>query len=161
INCLVPDGADRILIGTDGGVARWDGQRVARVDLPAQFERVPVRAMIRDRDANLWIGTPETLLRLNRRGQVSLDRPGGSGVTALFEDRDSNLWIGTPTGLERWRDGAFTAFPVRSVTKSDAGPIFVDASDRVWFAPSSGGLYWMHDGRIGQVALAGLDKDVI
>src|SRR5262249_38493306 len=61
INCLVPDGAYRILIGTDGGVARWDGQRVARVDLPAQFERVPVRAMIRDRDANLWIGTPETL----------------------------------------------------------------------------------------------------
>ena len=137
INCLLPDGVDQLWIGTDGGLARWDGQRVTRAGLPATLDRIQVRTMIKDRDANVWIGTPEGLVRLNRRGLASLDRPlSGAGVTALFEDRDGNLWIGTPSGLERWRDGAFTAYrEVHTVATGDVGPIFVDATDRVWFAP--------------------------
>ncbi len=163
INCLVPHGANELWIGTDSGVARWDGRRVTRAGLPASLDRVRVTTMITDRDANVWMGTPEGLLRLTRGGQASLDRlSSGNGVTALFEDRDGNLWIGTPSGLERWRDGAFTAYPeVRSVTSSDAGPIFVDATDRVWFAPLSGGLYWMRDSRVAPVVVSGLNKDVI
>ena len=163
INCLVPDGPDQLWIGTDGGVARWDGVRITRAGLPPPLDRVAVTSMIKDRDANVWMGTRDGLLRLNRHDRVSLDRPSpGTGVTALFEDRDGNLWIGTPSGLERWRDGAFTAYPeVRTATTGDVGPIFVDANDRVWFAPPSGGLYWTRDGRVAKIGLAGLDKDVI
>ena len=39
------------------------------------------------------------------------------------------------------------------------GPVFSDATDRVWFAPASGGLYWFRDGRVG--AVAALRDDVI
>lgn len=163
INCLVPDGADQLWIGTDEGVARWDGQHAARVTLPAPLDRFPVTTMIKDRDANVWIGSRDGLLRLDYRGRVSLDRPSpGVGVTALFEDRDGNLWVGTPNGLERWRDGVFTAYPeIRTITNGDVGPILIDATDRVWFAPSSGGLYWTRDGHVAKVDFPGLNNDVI
>jgi signal transduction histidine kinase/ligand-binding sensor domain-containing protein len=163
INCLVPDRANQLWIGTDSGVARWDGNRVTREGLPAPLAGVPVTTMITDRDANVWIATPRGLLRLNRQGQASLDPSSAqAGVTALFEDRDGNLWIGTPNGLERWRDGVFTAYAeVRTVAAGNAGPVFVDASDRVWFAPPTGGLYWMRNGRVGKVELSGLGKDIV
>ena len=35
----------------------------------------------------------------------------------------------------------------------------MDPSDRVWFAPLSGGLYWWRDGRVG--GIAALRDDVI
>ncbi len=163
INCLVPHGDDELWIGTDSGIARWDGRQVTRAGLPSTLDHVRVTTMITDRDANVWMGTPEGLWRLTRRGRASLDHlSSGSGVTALFEDRDGNLWVGTPRGIERWRDGVFTAYPeVRTVTNGDVGPIFVDATDRVWFAPPTGGLYRMSDGRVTEVTASGLHKDVI
>jgi signal transduction histidine kinase/ligand-binding sensor domain-containing protein len=163
INCLVVSGRDQLWIGTDNGIARWDGRGVTRAGLPAALDRVRATAMLKDRDANIWIGMPDGLLRVNSRGEASLDRRSpGTGVTAMFEDRDGDLWIGTTRGLERWRDGAFTTYAeVQTVTSSDAGPIFVDSTGRVWFGPSSGGLYWLRDGQVRQVTRAGLNNDVI
>src|SRR5262249_49431086 len=139
------------------------GQRLTREGVPASLDRVEVTTLIKDRDANLWVGTPTGLLRLNRRGVASLDPPSPTrAVRALFEDRDSNLWIGTASRLAPRRDGALTAYPeTRTVTNGDVGPLFVDDTDRVWFAPSSGGLYWMRDGHVARVDQAGLSSDVI
>ena len=55
--------------------------------------RLPVSAMIRDRDLNIWIGTSSGLIRANADG-VLLDAPNphaSGGVTALFEDREGNV----------------------------------------------------------------------
>jgi signal transduction histidine kinase/ligand-binding sensor domain-containing protein len=163
VNCLVVDGRGGLWVGTDNGVARWDGARVTTEDVPASLARVRVTAMMKDRDANLWIGSAEGLFRLNGRGEAALDPRGpGSGVTALFEDRDDNVWVGTPRGIERWRDGAFTTFPeVNATAAGDAGPVFVDAALRKWFAPSSGGLYWLRDGHVAQVPIGGPGGDVV
>jgi signal transduction histidine kinase len=163
VNCLVAGARGGLWIGTDNGVARWDGNRVSTEALPAALARVRVTAMMEDRDANLWIGSAEGLFRLNDRGQIAIDPRGpGSGVTALFEDRDGNVWVGTPRGIERWRDGVFTTFPEASTAAAgDAGPVFVDGATRVWFAPSSGGLYWLRDGHVGQVPIGGPGGDVV
>src|SRR5262249_13215622 len=84
INCLAPEGPDDLWIGTDGGVARWDGHEVTQAGLPDALRQVRVATMIKDRDANLWIGTTSGLIRLNRGGLTPLDRGRpGSGVTAL------------------------------------------------------------------------------
>jgi signal transduction histidine kinase/ligand-binding sensor domain-containing protein len=161
VNCLLSDEGDRLWIGTDNGVVRWDGSRLTHADLPAELSRVRATAMVKDRDGNVWIGTSDGVLRLNSHGLSPLDRRVSS-VTALFEDRDGDLWIGTARGIERWRDGAFTTYPeVRTVAAGNAGPILVDAADRVWFAPSTGGLYWVRDGRVQPVTVGGLSDDVI
>lgn len=163
VNSLVVDGRDRLWIGTDNGVVRWDGHGLSADSLPRALARVRVVAMLKDRDANLWIGSAEELIRLSDRGRADIDpRRPGSGVTALFEDRDGNVWVGTPRGIERWRDGAFTTFPeAGTAAAGDAGPVFVDAAARVWFAPSSGGLYWLRDGHVRQVPIGGPGGDVV
>src|SRR5215470_3022844 len=103
------------------------------------------RSTASPRTARISSGSAPTPASRIGTDNASLAPPSpGRAVRALFEDRDSDLWIGTASGLERWRDGAFTAYPeVRTVASGDVGPIFVDDTDRVWFAPSSGGLYWM------------------
>jgi len=46
------------------------------------------------------------------------------------EDREGNLWIGTSKGIERWRDGVFTAFAGADLPADRVGPIHVDAAQR-------------------------------
>ena len=89
------------------------------------------------------------------------DRPDRT-VTAAFEDRDGNLWIGTARGIERWRDAVFTSYSTaQGLPSASPGPVYLDSTGRTWFAPSEGGLYWLRDGQVGRVTLAGLADDVI
>jgi len=71
--------------------------------------------MIRDRDSNIWVGTPNGLTRIDARGNSSFDRRDNSStgpVTSLFEDREGNLWMGTTRGIERLRESAFTTYSI-------------------------------------------------
>jgi signal transduction histidine kinase/ligand-binding sensor domain-containing protein len=160
VNCLVPGAGNGLWIGTDDGIFRWDGARATRVAATADAPGQRALAMVRDRDANLWVGTPDGLVRIDRHGAVSIERRDpAAAVTALFEDREGNLWVADARGLERWRDGAFTSFAgLDPAIAGGVGPVFTDA-DRVWFAPASGGLYWLRDGRLGSVAA--LRDDVV
>ena len=155
INCLLAGEHGDLWIGTDKGVARWTGGEVTRAGVPAALSSVPALAMIRDRDAE----------RLDRRGlarPAAGERPRRGGdcrapgarhrgaVTAVFEDRDGNIWVGTTRGIERLRDGVFTTYATAQGLPSDsvgAGPRRRGRS-ALWFAPSEGGLYWLHDGRV-------------
>jgi ligand-binding sensor domain-containing protein len=83
-------------------------------------------------------------------------------VLSLFEDREGNLWTGTEHGVERLRDTAFVTYGAADGLPSENnGPVYVDATDRTWFAPLSGGLYWLDHGQVGSVNEAGLNKDVV
>ena len=86
--------------------------------------------MIRDRDANVWVGTSDGLVRIDAHGTLSLERrESSSAVTALFEDREGNLWVGDASGIERWRDGVFTSYTsVDPVMAGSIGPVFSDAA---------------------------------
>src|SRR6202035_639073 len=64
INCLLPISSNDIWVGTDVGVFRWNGARFTQVALPA-FSKVLVLSLLRDRDANVWVGTARGLARIN------------------------------------------------------------------------------------------------
>jgi signal transduction histidine kinase/ligand-binding sensor domain-containing protein len=166
INCLLPDEEGGLWIGTDKGVLRWDGGSVTRDGVPADLLTLPTLAMLRDRESNIWVASGRRgLTRVDRHGTASSYRQeqGLTGdVTSLFEDRDGNLWIGTSMGLERIRDAVFTSYSVAQGFPSDtAGPVFIDAERRTWFAPTTGGLYWWRDGHVGRVMDGGLSTDVV
>jgi signal transduction histidine kinase/ligand-binding sensor domain-containing protein len=163
VNCLLPGAGDELWVGTDNGIVRWDGNEITRSAVPASLAGVPVFAMIRDRDGNIWVGTARGLYRLDERGVVALGRtsPGDEEVvTAIFEDREGTLWTGGPRGLERIREGAFATYAAEEGLPSpSSGPVYSD-STRTWFAPAEGGLYWLKQGQVGRVSVAGLDQDV-
>jgi signal transduction histidine kinase/ligand-binding sensor domain-containing protein len=166
INCLLPDGAHHLWIGTDDGVVEWNGSELTPAGLPGKLDRFQALAMIRDRDGNLWVGTDSRgLLRLNSEGVTALNAVGGGptpAVTAVFEDREGNLWAGSASGLERLRDSPFVSYSAPEGLPTDgSNPVFVDEGNRTWFPPISGGLWWVKNGQHGAVSQAGLEHDLV
>ena len=121
--------------------------------------------MIKDRDANIWLGTGSNgLLRLNDQGLASLDSIKGShnSITALFEDREGNLWIGSANGIERLRDSAFVSYSAPEGLPTDgSNPVFVDSEQRLWFPPTDGGLWWLQGKQHGEISAGDLGNDVV
>ena len=163
VNCLLSDGPQGLWIGTDRGIARWNGNEVTEADIPAAFRRFQSLAMVRDRDGNLWVGTDSKgLVRINSHGFASLPEADNLAVTALFEDREGNLWIGHANGIERLRDSVFVTYSTpEGLPAGGSNPVFVDGENRLWFPPVNGGLWWSKGGRHGRVARDGLDRDVV
>ena len=168
INCLLAGEDGDLWIGTDEGVARWTGGEVTPAGRAGRrSQNLPALAMIRDRDANVWIAAgARGLLRVNARGVVSLRRARTRAAAAtsrrVFEDRDGNLWVGTTKGIERLRDGVFTTYSAAQGLPSDGvGPVYVDAAHRTGSRRRRAGCIWLRDGRVGRVDQAGLDDDVV
>jgi signal transduction histidine kinase/ligand-binding sensor domain-containing protein len=165
INCLLPDGDGRLWVGTDGGIALWDGSRLTSGGIPEAINHSQALALLKDRDGNIWVGTDaHGLIRINTYGTAYLNRANGSSaaVTALFEDREGNLWIGSSSGIERLRDSAFVTYSLpEGLPTNGSNPVFADSEGRVWFPPVEGGLWWLKDGKHGQVTAGGLDGDVV
>ena len=163
INCLLPDGKRDLWVGTDRGIVRWNGQELTASGMPASLSNFQALALVKDRDANLWIGTDARgLLRFNAQGVSFLGNGSTDAITALFEDREGNLWIGSASGIERLRDSAFVTYSrPEGVPSVGSNPVFVDSESRVWFPSADGGLWWLKDGRHGRVTEAGLERDIV
>lgn len=165
INSLLPMANGKLWIGTDNGIALWDGTAISQKDVPPALSHIQISALLRDRDGNVWVGTSRGLLRLNSKGAVLMqeqDKQSISGITTLLEDREGNIWIGNAQGIERLRDSSFVTYSISEGLPSESnGPIYVDSEERIWFAPSNGGLYWMRDGKVATVLKAGPGSDVI
>jgi ligand-binding sensor domain-containing protein/signal transduction histidine kinase len=157
INCLLALQNGDLLIGTDSGLVQLAESPAAAI--PPPLHNIPILAMVEDRDANVWVGTAGGLFRLNAHG-VSVDE-SNTGVTALFEDREGNIWVGGPRGIECLRDSAFVTYSPPGLNSESSGAIYVDPSDRVWYAPIEGGLRWMKGETNGTVTNDLLSQDVI
>ena len=160
INCLLAVGNRELWVGTDRGILRWNGAEVTAMGVPASLHHIQVLSMIRDHDSNIWVGTAGGLIRVNGDG-VSVDGASPRAVTALFEDREGNLWIGSARGLERLRDSAFVTYSAAGLKSQSLGALYVDPEDKIWFAPSEGGLRWRKGGKRGVVSSAGLSQDIV
>ena len=166
VNCLLADGDRDLWIGTDNGIVRWNGNQLTAAGVPASLNHFQALSMVRDRDANIWVGTDSRgLLRFSSQGVASLDESNGvsrEAVTALFEDREGNLWIGSASGLERLRDSTFVTYSSPEGLPTDgSNPVFVDSANRIWFPPVDGALWWVKDGQHGHISTAGLDRDLV
>jgi ligand-binding sensor domain-containing protein len=159
VNALLPDGDRELWIGTDNGLARWNG-----TELSPSLVHAQILSMTKDHESNIWVGTVRGLVRLDARGVSSPakgdSRPGGA-VTALFEDREGDLWVGSAQGIERFRDSVFMTYFPGGLRSQNHGPLYVDAENRTWFAPSDGGLFWMRGEKIERITSAGLGNDVV
>ena len=163
INTIVPIDDRNVWVGTDSGIARWNGTRFSTAGLPASLDRVQALTMIRDRDGNMWIGTPRGLVRLDANGAISIDdrHSGAVAVTTLVEDREGNVWTGNARGIERFRRSAFLTYSAPPSRSGSYGPVYVDARQRAWFGPADGGLYRLNDTRAEPLTLDGLASDVV
>jgi len=163
INCLLADDSDRLWIGTDSGLALWDGRKLVTRGFAAPLDHVEILSLMQDHSENLWIGTQQGLVRYEQGGKASLlDRSEASPVTVVIQDRENNIWFSGGQRMESLRQGPIITFARSEGLPSDSfGPVYVDARNRVWMAPLKGGFYWMRDGQTHRVLLDGLASDVV
>ncbi|HXO60797.1 MAG TPA: two-component regulator propeller domain-containing protein [Candidatus Acidoferrales bacterium] len=161
INCLLALDNRELLIGTEQGILRWNGTALTSQGVPGTLRHAQILSIVRDRDSNIWVGTPGGVTRISPDG-VSVEHANpkiDSAVTALFEDREGNLWLGSSSGIERLRDSAFVTYSLAG--EQNTGPIYGDATQRLWFGPLDGGLRWLKGQNNGAVTVDGLARDVV
>ncbi|SEG37010.1 ligand-binding sensor domain-containing protein [Bryocella elongata] len=163
VNCFLPMQDGTVWIGTDNGVALWNGQRVVIPLLPPDMQHEQVLSMAQDHEHHLWIGTQHGLIHYDGSTAAWLAKAKGQvAITALFEDQQGDLWFGDGDALERISETPILHFGAEDGFPSGRyGPVYADTHDRTWFAPIDGGLYWERDGVPHPVTLAGLDHDVV
>ena len=104
IMALAIDTHGVLWIGTDAGLARFDGDSVERIPLPGGEPAPLILSITREGDA-LWIGSTTGVLR---REDGKWSRPPWSAMferpnamTAIAHDIDGSYWIASQGGL--WR----------------------------------------------------------
>jgi signal transduction histidine kinase/ligand-binding sensor domain-containing protein/DNA-binding NarL/FixJ family response regulator len=103
------DGVDgNLYIGTDGGLARYDGNRF--VSLEGTTDRPvasgAILSMLRDRDDVLWFVSDAGLFRYDGITWSPLDEEDGLAgpkVQTIAQGKDGAYWIGTDKGVTCYR----------------------------------------------------------
>jgi len=92
------DSRGYLWIGTESGVARFNGYQFVVFDkssgLPGNF----VRSVVEGADGNIWVGTDNGVGVFNGREWKTItakDGLKGSAVTKLSQDRDGKMWVAT------------------------------------------------------------------
>ena len=149
-------------VGTEGGVARFDGVRfrIFRVnEVPALGDNL-IRCFFEDRDGALWIGTQKGVARY---ADGRFERIGDlqAPVAAIVQHPDGAIWIGTQdAGLWEYRASKLEQRADGRLMKPTDSPmrLFVDSTGRIWAAINHGALLCIDRGamHVPEPAMAGL-----
>lgn len=118
VNAIVESPNGFLWVGTDAGLARFDGAHFAQIRFRSGSSReVQVTALALVPDGSLWVGTVSGLVHIPKSGLdhfdhslVTVYHPGASlsdQITTLRVSRAGILWVGTNSGLYRFHQGTF------------------------------------------------------
>jgi ligand-binding sensor domain-containing protein/signal transduction histidine kinase len=103
VRSVVEDRRGQLWVGTDDGLFRLEGDRLARVDGRGGVPALAVHDIRQDGRGRLWVGG-SSLLMLDGAHAVEYPLEGGASehrVKSILETRDGVVWVGTVSGLER------------------------------------------------------------
>lgn len=158
VEAVAQDSAGFVWIGTQGGLARYDGYHFKNyLPDPSDPKALPdgyIRSMLADANG-LWLGTDSSglvrfdaateLFRTWRADPAGKLGPRSATVYALAQGPDGALWIAGDAGLDRFdpSGGAFERADLlpRGRRQPPVHGILVDRDHTVW-AASDDGLYY-------------------
>jgi ligand-binding sensor domain-containing protein len=130
VNAITQTPNGFLWVGTDGGLARFDGEHFTQIRLRAGVSKeLPVSALLATPDGALWVGTesglayiPSTAVDYFDRSLMTMYHPGAgpSDRISCLLIRDGILWVGTARGLYRFDRGHFvTVIPDEPISTMD------------------------------------------
>lgn len=170
VQCVQQDRNGYLWVGTQHGLARFDGVRFKTMDRMQRPGEAPpaINVLAEDkRDGSLWVGTTEGLFRLagdeTARFGVEHGLPHRK-VWRLCSCSNGDLWLGTDGGLARLRNGRFERITQETLggTTSSGARWFLERPDgHVWL----GNDYWRRDydpatGKFNPLPLGGLPGEL-
>jgi len=159
------DAGGRILVGTERGLYRRDGERFVLVSPLLPDDGVP--SLAQDAAGNLWVGTVNNgVLRLGKSGVekfTSLRGLPNNRVAALLVDREGSVWAGTNAGLLRLSDAPFSTYNGDQGLSDDYVRAVAEARDGTLWIGTSRGLNRWRNGRLdaSYTAADGLTSDSV
>ncbi len=142
IFALFEDQKGQLWVGTQNGLARWNGEDWKIYTTPDGFV---VRAIAEDAEGNLWVGTESHGLYYFKGGkflsyQKAPDGLPGNGISCLYLDRDGALWVGTSGhGLARFHQGKWNRYSTDDGLASNSiGYIIEDDEGFLWIGSNAG-----------------------
>jgi len=130
-------------VGTEGGLARWDGENWRTYSTLNGLSGNAVQAIADDAQGNLWLGTDGGGINRFRDGRfTSYAKTNGlpsDTIASLWADADGVLWAGTSGGLARFGRGKWTSFTTRDgLITSNIGYLVEDAQGYLWLGSNAG-----------------------
>jgi ligand-binding sensor domain-containing protein/signal transduction histidine kinase len=137
-------------VGTDEGLARFDGVRFVPFDKRRGLRSAPVRVLFEDSRGTLWIGTSAGGLTRFQSGQFTTftirDGLPADTVTALAEDREGRLWVGTEGGLAVWENEQLTPSTAPEIKGKSIAALFKDRTGTMWVGATGAGVFRFSNG---------------
>nr|WP_315393838.1 response regulator [uncultured Duganella sp.] len=164
---LAQDGDGYIWIGTQSGLARWDGYHMRSfhhnaadaTSLPGDF----IQALHVDARGRLWVGTATAGLAMYDKSHERFVRPheelARGLVGAIASDGRGNLWIGTPAGLkfldaQRGTVKTYTRENATGLPDNQIRALLVDRAGNLWIGTGTGLARMKPGGAIAAVPVA-------
>ncbi len=152
---LALDAQGQLLVGSEQGLFRLDGQQFALVH-PA-LANVAVTALHVLADGQIWIGTiNQGLQRISALGYEQLGVQDGlpnNRVLSIFQDTEQSIWVGTNAGLYRLRETPFTNLTQQQGLVDNYVRTVLEHSDGSVWIGSAGGLDRWVAGKLQSVTL--------
>jgi ligand-binding sensor domain-containing protein/signal transduction histidine kinase len=155
VTCLTQTRDGYLWVGTQDGLARFDGVRFVNFGLRDGLHDTWITALLQDREGSLWVGTHEGGLSCWRGGQCqNYDLKAGLpslAINQLAEDSEGRLWVSTWGGLalrqgDRFVRPELAGLPdhlrSRGVTVLRCG-----RDGRLWFSIPGDTLWQMQGGK--------------
>lgn len=138
VRAFYRDSRNILWVGTDAGLATYDGAKLRKVELPSELESKSVWAIAEDENGILWLGTyGGGLVKYDGRNFTCLTTPQlpDNHIRVMkYSQRFKGLWVGTQLGFSFISKGdIFSFFPdgltrnrflVMGFIETDEGAIF-------------------------------------
>jgi ligand-binding sensor domain-containing protein/signal transduction histidine kinase len=148
-------------VGSEDGVARFDGVRFVPFGLREGLRSGEVRVLFEDSRGALWIGTVGGGLTRWQDGQfttfTTTDGLPANSITALGEDREGRLWVGTDAGLAVWQNERFAPTDAGEFKGKHITTLFKDRHGVMWVGVNGAGVFRFVDGKFVVLADASVE----
>lgn len=148
---ILGENADGTLwAGTIGqGLFIYRQGRLLHID-PSRLPSKTVKAVLEDRERNVWLGTRSGIVRLSRTPVSIVPFPGGadSESETLYRDLDGSVWVAASTRLFHIRNGVAVPYSFPGQAGLRVRTLFRDHEGNLWIGTDGSGLLCLQRGRV-------------
>jgi ligand-binding sensor domain-containing protein/signal transduction histidine kinase len=159
VNAITQTRDGYLWLGTEDGLARFDGVRFRVFGLKDGLPGVNITTLLEDHEGTLWIGTASAGLSCLKQGRIQIisgsdNQPGSDTIRCIQEDSTGRLWVGTGGGLRFCRDGKLVSDSAfGNLRRSGIACLLRSRNGKtMWIASSVYGLFSYQNGKLESCA---------
>jgi len=143
VSALFEDPSGRLWVGTDAGLASWNGDGWQWFTTQDGLSANQITAIVGAPDGSLWVGTKRSgLNRLANDNWSSIHESDGlpsENITSLLVDSAGTLWVGTGNGLGCFHNSKWNRFTKQDGLDSDnINYLIEDGEGNLWMGSNLG-----------------------